>query len=195
MVDAGYRVTVICPIGKNQDREAEEIDRRRAHPPLPAAGGDGWATGIPARVLASPCGTPLRLALRVRRAGHVDVVHACNPPDLLFLVAPRAPDPWRALRVRPARPRARSCSGRGSPGVDGLLYWLTRVLERLTYRRRRRRDLDERELSARRHRAGRKAPDRVVGRPQRSRPGPVRAATARSRVAPGKDVTSPPTSG
>jgi glycosyltransferase involved in cell wall biosynthesis len=79
-------VHVICPQGTKRDLEAEvEIDGVRIYRyPLKAA------TGGPAGYLQE-YGTALwhtfRLARKVRARGKIDVVHACNPPDLLFLVA------------------------------------------------------------------------------------------------------------
>ncbi len=86
LVDAGYRVTVICPQGTKQDREAEATIEgvHILRYPLRAA------TGGPAgylREYSLALFHTLRLALRVRRAGPIDAVHACNPPDLLFLIA------------------------------------------------------------------------------------------------------------
>ncbi|GAB0104499.1 glycosyltransferase family 4 protein [Nocardia sp. JMUB6875] len=86
LVDAGYRVTVICPKGTKQDREAEATIEgvHILRYPLRAA------TGGPAgylREYSLALFHTLRLALRVRRAGPIDAVHACNPPDLLFLIA------------------------------------------------------------------------------------------------------------
>lgn len=85
LADAGYRVTVICPQGTNQDTECEAtIDGVRIlRYPLRAA------TGGPAgyvREYSVAMWHTMRLALKVRRSSHVDVVHFCNPPDLLFLV-------------------------------------------------------------------------------------------------------------
>ncbi len=86
LVDAGYAVEVICPRGTKRDTEAfVEIDGVRIHryPLTPATGG-------PAGYLKE-YGTALwhtvRIARRLAADGPVDVVHACNPPDLLFLVA------------------------------------------------------------------------------------------------------------
>ncbi|MFJ2766288.1 glycosyltransferase family 4 protein [Streptomyces sp. NPDC087300] len=81
--DAGWEVHVICPRGTKRDTEAEAvIDGVRIHRyPLRAA------TGGPAgylREYGSALWHTVRLA---RKVGPVDVVHACNPPDLLFLPA------------------------------------------------------------------------------------------------------------
>ncbi|RSM71036.1 glycosyltransferase WbuB [Amycolatopsis sp. WAC 01375] len=81
--DAGWEVHVICPQGTKRDTEAEvTIDGVHIlRYPLKAA------TGGPAgyiREYGSALWHTLRLA---RKVGRVDVVHACNPPDLLFLVA------------------------------------------------------------------------------------------------------------
>ena len=152
LVDAGYQVTVICPLGKNQDREAGGIDRRRPHPPLPAASRDGWATGIPARVWRRPvahdsaCAPCAARRARARRP-------RVQPSRSALPRRHRAADPWHALRVRPARPR---------PGVVPVEVPRTRrpavlvhtVARTVDVRRCRRRDLDERELSAHRHREG-----------------------------------------
>lgn len=81
--DAGWEVHVICPRGSGRDTEAEaEVDGVRIHRyPLRAA------TGGPAGYLRE-YGAALWHTLRLARTvGPVDVVHACNPPDLLFLPA------------------------------------------------------------------------------------------------------------
>jgi glycosyltransferase involved in cell wall biosynthesis len=81
--DAGWEVHVICPQGTNRDTEREaEIDGVRIYRyPLRAA------IGGPAGYLQE-YGSALWHTFRLaRKVGPVDVVHACNPPDLLFLVA------------------------------------------------------------------------------------------------------------
>ncbi|PSM40254.1 glycosyltransferase WbuB [Streptomyces dioscori] len=81
--DAGWEVHVICPRGSKRDTEPETvIDGVRIHRyPLRAA------TGGPAGYLRE-YGAALWHTLRLaRKVGPVDVVHACNPPDLLFLPA------------------------------------------------------------------------------------------------------------
>jgi glycosyltransferase involved in cell wall biosynthesis len=86
LTEAGYDVTVICPRGTKRDTEAHaEIEGVHIHRyPLEAA------TGGPAGYLRE-YGTALwhsfRLARKLSKGGRFDVVHACNPPDLLFLVA------------------------------------------------------------------------------------------------------------
>ncbi|MDQ3786433.1 MAG: glycosyltransferase family 4 protein [Actinomycetota bacterium] len=84
--DAGWDVHVICPQGTKRDREPYvELDGVKIHRyPLDAA------TGGP-RGYVKEYGTALwhtmRLARAINKAGKIDVVHACNPPDLLYLVA------------------------------------------------------------------------------------------------------------
>ncbi|QFU89477.1 glycosyltransferase family 4 protein [Amycolatopsis sp. YIM 10] len=81
--DAGWGVHVICPQGTKRDTEAEvTVDGVHIlRYPLRAA------TGGPAGYLQE-YGSALWHTFRLaRKLGRIDVVHACNPPDLLFLVA------------------------------------------------------------------------------------------------------------
>jgi glycosyltransferase involved in cell wall biosynthesis len=83
--DAGWEVHVICPQGTKRDTEAYvELDGVQIHRyPLTAA------TGGP-RGYLKEYGSALWHTFRLaRKIGRVDVVHACNPPDLLYLVAKR----------------------------------------------------------------------------------------------------------
>jgi glycosyltransferase involved in cell wall biosynthesis len=127
--EAGYEVSVICPQGSTQDRESyaliEEVAIHR-YPLAPATGGwPGYA-----REYAVALGRSWKLA---RRLGRFDLVHICNPPDLLFLVA-------LPLKLRGARivfdqhdlvPEL--YLSRFNRGKD-LLYRGLVALERLTYR-------------------------------------------------------------
>ncbi|MBW8796601.1 MAG: glycosyltransferase family 4 protein [Streptomyces sp.] len=127
--DAGWTVHVICPQGTKRDTEPEvEIDGVRIHRyPLRAA------TGGPAGYLKEYGSALWHTARLARKVGPVDVVHACNPPDLLFL-----PALW--LKRRGARfvfdqhdlvPELYlSRFGRG----EDLLYRAVCALERRTYR-------------------------------------------------------------
>lgn len=132
LTEANYRVTVICPQGSKHDTEVfAEIDGVCIHRyPLNAA------TGGPAgylREYAAALFHTLRIARRLSRDEPFDVVHACNPPDLLFLIA-------LALRRSGARflfdhhdlvPELFQSRFAAGPR---LLHRLTRVLERLTFR-------------------------------------------------------------
>ena len=127
--DAGWDVHVICPQGTRRDTERYvELDGVSIHRyPLTAAVGGPLG-------FAAEYGTALWHTYRLaRRIGPVDVVHACNPPDLFFLVA-------RLLKRRGARfvfdqhdlvPEL--YLSRFSRGKD-LLYRAVCWLERQTYR-------------------------------------------------------------
>lgn len=127
--DAGYEVSVVCPQGASQDREAhariDGVDIHR-YPLTPATGGwTGYVREYPVALWRS-----WRLA---RRLGRFDIVHICNPPDLLFLVA--LPFKRRGARVifdqHDLVPELyESRFGRGKD----LLYRAVVALERLTYR-------------------------------------------------------------
>ncbi|HET6858089.1 MAG TPA: glycosyltransferase family 4 protein [Streptomyces sp.] len=127
--DAGWEVHVVCPRGSTRDTEPEaEIDGVRIHRyPLRAA------TGGPAGYLREYAAALWHTVRLARKVGPVDVVHACNPPDLLFL-----PALW--LKRRGARfvfdqhdlvPEL--YLSRFDRGED-LLYRAVRALERRTYR-------------------------------------------------------------
>lgn len=80
----GYEVSIICPTGKGYEKHYEEIDGihiYRYDLPMEAEGARGYAVEYAAALWHT-----LRLAWRVRRERGFDVIHACNPPDLLFLI-------------------------------------------------------------------------------------------------------------
>jgi glycosyltransferase involved in cell wall biosynthesis len=83
--DAGWEVSVICPQGTGRDTEPYvELDRVKIHRyPLKAA------TGGPQGYLKEYSSALWHTARLARKVGPVDVVHACNPPDLFFLLAKR----------------------------------------------------------------------------------------------------------
>jgi glycosyltransferase involved in cell wall biosynthesis len=81
---AGYEVSVICPIGKGFERRFEQIegiDIHRHPLPVEAEGALGYALEYGAALFWE-----LRLALKVQFGRGFDAIHACNPPDLIFLV-------------------------------------------------------------------------------------------------------------
>jgi glycosyltransferase involved in cell wall biosynthesis len=83
--DEGYEVHVICPQGTKRDVEPEvTLDGIAIHRfPLRAA--TGGVVGY-LREYSAALWHTYRLA---RKVGRVDVVQACNPPDLFFVVARR----------------------------------------------------------------------------------------------------------
>jgi glycosyltransferase involved in cell wall biosynthesis len=131
LVDAGFDVTVICPSGTIGDRRPETVidGVRILRYQLRAAtrGPLGYL-----REYGLALWHTLRLAVRVRREGPVDAVHACNPPDLLFLVA-------LVLRAGGARfvfdhhDLVPELFLSRFPGRSSIFYWLTRFLERVTF--------------------------------------------------------------
>jgi glycosyltransferase involved in cell wall biosynthesis len=131
LVHAGYRVTVICPMGSKQDQEPDvtiEGVRILRYPLHAAAGGPlGYV-----REYSIALWHTVRMAIRIRREGTVDVVHACNPPDLLFLVA-------LVLRLTGSRfvfdqhDLVPELFQSRFPRGGRILYWMTRVVERLTF--------------------------------------------------------------
>src|SRR4051812_37377986 len=85
LTGAGWDVHVICPQGSKRDTEPYAVlDGVTIHRfPLEAA--VGGPVGY-LREYATALWHTYRLA---RKVGPVDVVQACNPPDLFFLVARR----------------------------------------------------------------------------------------------------------
>lgn len=82
---AGYQVSIICPVGKGYESLEEEIDGiyvYRHHLPPEANSAAGYF-----REYAAALRWEWQLAHRIRHARGFDVIHACNPPDLIFLVA------------------------------------------------------------------------------------------------------------
>ncbi|MHC5821645.1 MAG: glycosyltransferase family 4 protein [Nostoc sp.] len=85
LIKAGYEVSVICPKGKGFEQEYEVIDqvhiyRHKMPPDISSISGylQEYATAL---------FWEFRLAHRVWRERGFDIVHVCNPPDLMFLVA------------------------------------------------------------------------------------------------------------
>ncbi len=82
--DAGYAVAVICPSGHGHEQLRETIDAievYRYRLPTEGSGGLGYAVEY-----LSAIANTLWLSLRLFVTRGFDVIHACNPPDLFFLV-------------------------------------------------------------------------------------------------------------
>lgn len=125
-----HDVTVVCPTGKGFDQLEEEIDGisvRRHVLPDEGRGLAGFA-----REYASALWAELRLARATWRSAPFDVVHICNPPDLLFLVAG-----WFRLRhgVKVVYDQHDLVPGmfQAKYGRTGLVHRALLLLERLSY--------------------------------------------------------------
>ena len=82
--EAGYQVAVICPTGKGCTERHERLEgigifRYRA--PLEAASAAGYLVEYGVSLVWQ-----FVLSLRVLRRHGFDVIHACNPPDTIFLI-------------------------------------------------------------------------------------------------------------
>lgn len=81
---AGYTVSIICPKGKGYESSRENLEGiaiYRHSLPFEAAGALGYALEYSWALLAE-----LWLSLRVLVERDFDVVHACNPPDTIFIL-------------------------------------------------------------------------------------------------------------
>ncbi len=84
LVKAGYQVSVICPKGKDATASYERIDGVHIyrHPlPTDAEGVFGYALEYSAALFWE-----FLLSLRVAWQCGFDAIHACNPPDTIFLI-------------------------------------------------------------------------------------------------------------
>jgi glycosyltransferase involved in cell wall biosynthesis len=82
--DNGYVVSIICPTGKGFEKHFESIDGIAIHRydlPHEGQGGLGYLIEY-----ATALFWTFLLSWRVFRGAGFDAIHACNPPDLLFLV-------------------------------------------------------------------------------------------------------------
>ena len=129
--EAGYEVSIICPQGDTEDREPYAlIDGIEIHRyPLKGAPEDGSVTCANTR---RPSGTR---GDSPAASGDFDVVHICNPPDLLFL--------RRAGRSSAAEPASifdqhdlvpELYLSRFGRGKDSATTAACVALERMTYR-------------------------------------------------------------
>ena len=84
LAQAGMRVSIICPKGRGFEKSREQIDGiaiYRHGMPVEASGAFGYALEY-AWALAAEFG----LSLRVLSERGFDAIHACNPPDTIFLI-------------------------------------------------------------------------------------------------------------
>jgi glycosyltransferase involved in cell wall biosynthesis len=88
LAEAGYQVSVICPMGRGWDKAYEEIQGVHIYRyPEPIEAHSGAIAY--AREYIHALRHMFRLARVVRRERGFDVIQGCNPPDLIFLLALR----------------------------------------------------------------------------------------------------------
>lgn len=83
--DAGYVVSIICPTGKGYDSRYEEIDGIAIYRHSLPVEADRSLQYVLEYLTA--LFWEFTLSFKVLRERGFDVIHACNPPDLIFLVA------------------------------------------------------------------------------------------------------------
>jgi glycosyltransferase involved in cell wall biosynthesis len=127
----GYEVHIICPRTAEYPKRREllnNIQIYRYSPGPEARRAAGYLLEYPVALLAH-----LRLAVSIRLRRRIDIVHICNPPDLLFLsVLPLVMAGARLIYDHhDATPELMIAKGQRE---DGMLVRLMKLFERLTYR-------------------------------------------------------------
>ncbi|MBM0107986.1 glycosyltransferase family 4 protein [Steroidobacter sp. S1-65] len=80
----GYQVSIICPKGKGYEKSFEELEGvaiYRHSMPFEASGALGYALEYSWALAAE-----FLLSLKVLFSRGFDVIHGCNPPDMIFLI-------------------------------------------------------------------------------------------------------------
>jgi len=84
LVANGYQVAVICPTGRGYTARYECLEGIHIHRhPLPLEAGGPWGYLLE---YASSLFWELVFSFRVLRRHGFDAIHACNPPDSIFLI-------------------------------------------------------------------------------------------------------------
>lgn len=127
--DAGHEVTVICPQMRGYTQAEEVLEGIQIYRHW-ISGEAGSITGFISEYASALWGE-FCCALKAWRSTGFDVIHLCNPPDLLFLVAL----PFRLFAgvkvvfdVHDLWPEMFEAKF----GKRGLLYWAVRTAERCT---------------------------------------------------------------
>lgn len=129
--DAGFDVSVICPNSEQHPALREELEGvhvYRYRPRLEARGLAGYLLEYAVALSAMTV-----LAWRVAARGRIAIIHACNPPDLLFLVAlplVLLRGPRFIFDHHDVSPELLMAKGHGA---DSWVVRLSKILERLTF--------------------------------------------------------------
>ncbi|MCZ6515474.1 MAG: glycosyltransferase family 4 protein [Acidobacteria bacterium] len=126
---AGYTVSIVCPTGAGFEKRyerMEEIDVYRYRLPWEGDGPLGYLLEYGWALAAT-----LRLALKAYRKTRFRVLHACNPPDLFFLVGLV----FKLFGVRYLFDHHDLCPELyiAKKGKKGVFYSLVRLAERGTF--------------------------------------------------------------
>jgi glycosyltransferase involved in cell wall biosynthesis len=126
--DLGYQVTVICPQMKGFNAADEILEGIQIYRHPLSCEGSGVIGYL--REYTQALWGEMRLAFKAWRKQGFDVIHLCNPPDILFLVAL----PYKLLGkkvifdVHDITPELFE----EKFGKRNAFYWMVRVAERLT---------------------------------------------------------------
>jgi glycosyltransferase involved in cell wall biosynthesis len=131
LTEAGYEVHVACPRTPEYPKRRELLNGihiYRYSPGPEARRAAAYLVEYSVAIFAQ-----LQLALRIRLRHRIDIVHICNPPDLLFLAAlPLVAAGARLIYDHhDATPELMIAKGQRE---NGLLVRLMKLFERLTYR-------------------------------------------------------------
>jgi glycosyltransferase involved in cell wall biosynthesis len=127
----GHEVHIICPLGSGFTKRRENIGGIRIYRYSPGPEGRTIIGYLPEYAIAMFSLLFLTLVIRARH--RIDVVHVCNPPDLLFLVAM----PLMAIGARLVYDHHDACPELMMAKGYHAGSWqvrLSKLLERITYR-------------------------------------------------------------
>ncbi len=127
--DAGYQVSIICPMGKgytSRFESIEDIEIHRYPQSIEASGALGYLAEYGTALFWD-----LVLAVKIALGRGFDVVQACNPPDLIFLAAL----PFKLLGKKFIFDHHDLCPElyEAKFATRGAFYRMLRLFERLTF--------------------------------------------------------------
>jgi glycosyltransferase involved in cell wall biosynthesis len=131
LASVGWDVSIICPLSTLHSQHQEVIEGITIyrHPlRLEARGRFGFIFEYAQALFHETC-----LTWKIYLKQGIDVIHVCNPPDLIFLVA----IPFRLLGVRFVFDQHDLCPELYLAKFHGrrqVSYWALRVCERISYR-------------------------------------------------------------
>lgn len=130
LVENGYTVSVICPKGKGYEKEEEVLAGVHVYRHDLKTEGSGFVGYV--KEYGSALYHEIRLAKKIYKEIGFDVIHGCNPPDDIYMVAKH----FRKYGVRYVFDHHDICPElfEAKFGKKGLLYKSQLWLERQTYK-------------------------------------------------------------